>query len=157
METLTEYKVHEIAWPGKTFITKRATINFDRLTDFFRKTYSEIYNGLENIGVLSTEPPCAIFYSIDEAKQETDLCAAIPVNKVDEIDNFEKVIIPKSKALMVPYYGSYENMVFAYASLEKYVNEHYMQRKWIVEQYFSDPIAENDPSKWKTNIYFIVE
>lgn len=158
METTTKYEVKEILWPGKTFITKRAEISFDKLPGFFTESYGAIYEALKKTGVETDEPPCAIYYSVDEAKKETDLAAAVPVHKpVNEIEGFQKLTIPKSKALLVTYYGSYENMGYVYATLEKYVASHKLQKEWMLEEYFSDPAVEKDPAKWKTNIYFIVK
>lgn len=158
METITKYEVKEITWPEKTFVTKRAKLSFDKLPDFFTENYRAIDKAVTEMGVQTNEPPCAIYYSVDEVKKETDLAAAIPVkNLTTEIKGFEKVVIPKSKALTVTHYGSYETMEPAYAALEKYLAEHKLKKEWMIEEYFTDPMVEKDPAKWKTNIYFVVK
>jgi len=155
MEIQTKYEIKEMSWPEKTFVTKRAKISFDKIPAFFSKTYGEIYGALKKIGAQATEPPCAIYYSVNEVRKETDLAAAIPIQGLEkELEGFEKVIIPKSKVLALTYYGSYENMGTAYAALEKYLLEHRLKKAWTVEEYLSDPSVEKDPGKWKTNIYF---
>lgn len=158
METITKYEVKEIAWPEKTFITKRAKISLDKLPAFFTETYGAIYGAIKKTEAKTNEPPCAIYYSVDEVKNETDLAAAIPVTGLKkEIEGFEKITIPESKALTLTYYGSYENMKPAYAELEKYVSEHKLKKEWMIEEYSTDPSMEKDPAKWKTNIYFVVK
>ena len=155
METLTKYEVQEITWTEKTFLTKRAKIGFDKLPDFFTKTYGKIYEAVKKSGIEANGPPCAIYYSMDEEKKETDLAAAVPVKGLEkDLEGFERVLIPKSKALKITHYGSYENMGPAYAALEKYLKEHGLKKDWTIEEYFSDPSVEKDPNKWKTNIYF---
>lgn len=158
METITKYEVKEITFPERTFVTKRAKLSFDKLPDFFTENYRAIEKAVTEMGVQTNEPPCAIYYSVDEAKKETDLAAAIPVkNLTKEIKGFEKVVIPKSKALIVTHYGSYETMEPAYTALEKYLVEHKLKKEWMIEEYFTDPMVEKDPAKWKTNIYFVVK
>lgn len=157
METLIRHQVKEIQWPGKTFITKREKVGFDDLQKFFTEAYGTIYGHLMQTGIRSTEMPCAIYFSIDESTQQTDVAAAVPVNdSVKETEGFQQVTIPKSKALFVTHHGPYEEMGPAYAALEEYISEHKLQKLWMIEEYYSDPAVETDPSKWKTNIYFIV-
>jgi len=158
METITKLEVKEITWPGKTFISKRTKMSFDKLSTFFGETYGAIYSALGKQGIQSQEPPFSIYYSVDEAKKETDLAAAVAVpESAKDIEGFEKVNIPRSKALLVTYYGPYDNMRPAYEKLDEYVAKHNLKREWMLEQYFSDPQVEKDPAKWKTDIYFIVK
>ena len=158
METITKYEVKEITWTEKTFITKRAKISLDKLSAFFDENYGAIYKAINKSGAKTNEPPCAIYYSVDEVKNEMDLAAAIPVTGLEkEIEGFEKITIPKSKALIITYYGSYENMKAAYSELDKYVSDHKLKKEWMIEEYLTDPSTEKDPAKWKTNIYFVVK
>lgn len=159
METiLTKFEVKEISWPDKTFITRRAQLPLDKLPSFFSETYGAIYQALGKAGILTNEPPCAIYYSIDQVKMVTDVAAAVPVKDlVNDLTGFEKVLIPKSKALLVTYFGSYENMATAYEVIDKYVADHKLEKGWMLEEYFSDPAVEKDPAKWKTNIYCVLK
>lgn len=157
MEALAKYSVKEINWPEKTFIIKRATVDLDKLTDFFGESYGEIYDAIEKLKIESYDPPCAIYYDVDEDNWETDLAAAIPVEgKIPPLE-FEKVFIPESKVLKVTYYGDYDSMAPAYAALEKYATDHKLKKEWMIEEYLSNPAAEKDPRKWKTNIYFVLK
>lgn len=158
METIAQYEVKQISWPEKTFIIKRDQVAFDKLSDFFKTNYDAIYGSLQKAGIEATEAPCAVYYAIDEDKQETDLAAAVPVPATaPEVQPFEKLVIPPSTVITTTHYGSYENMHPAYNALEKYLQEHELKRTLMMEQYFSDPLMEKDTSKWKTDIYFIVE
>lgn len=158
MQTTIRNEVKEIEWPGKTFVTARATIAFNDLTTFFGEKYGAIYGALYKTGLEVTGPPCAIYYSIDETTMETDLAAAVPVSGgVPDIAGFDKVTIPTGKAVYTIHYGPYDSMTATYQLLEKYMAEHDLKRKWIVEEYLSDPAVETDSTNWKTNIYFILE
>jgi effector-binding domain-containing protein len=158
MATTTKYDVTEIKWAEKTFIAKRARIAFDDLPVFFSESYGAIYDLIHKHGLHSKDMPCAIYYSIDEHKKETDLAAAVPFEgEIPEINEFEKITIPSSRAVTTTHYGSYENMHPAYRALEEYVADHGLRKELIVEEYFSDPKKEVDPAKWKTNIYFVIK
>lgn len=157
METATKYAVKEINWPEKTFIIKRATMPFDKLSDFFKENYGSIYGTLAKAGIQPVEMPCAFYYSIDEANKETDLAAAVPVmNGTPEMAGFEKVVLPPSKVVTTTHIGPYESMVAAYGAMEQYFTEHGLEKGLVIEEYFSDPEVEKDANKWKTNIYFMV-
>ena len=91
MEATKQYQVKEINSRQRTFITKRATVTFDKLPAFFSEQYNGIYKALQQKQVVPTEPPCAIYYSINEIGKETDLAAAIPVPAdTSDIIGFEK-------------------------------------------------------------------
>ena len=159
METKVKYDVKKISWPEKIFITKRETVAFDDLSDFFTRHYGAIYGNLQKAGIQPTDAPCAIYYKIDEEKKETDLAAAVPVQgKVPDIKGFDKLTIPASTVVTTTYYGPYdEGMRPAYAAMEEYLKAHNLTRELMMEEYLSDPMVEKDSSKWKTNIYFIVK
>lgn len=158
METITKYEVKEMAWPEKIFITKRARVPFDKLSIFFGDTYDALYSTIQKVGLTTEGMPCAFYYEVDEYKKETDVAAAVAVTgQVPELKEFNKIMLPKSKVLTITHYGSYENMIPAYEELEKYRKDHALKKELVIEEYFSDPSIEKDPSKWKTNIYFVVK
>ncbi len=158
METTAKNEVRPVDWPGKSFVTIRATLPFNKLTAFFSESYGAIYGAVYKMGLQVTDPPCAIYYSVDEKTMETDLAAAVPVaGTVPGMQGFTKVEIPASKAITATHYGPFDSMGATYALLEKYMAEHYLKRKWMLEEYLSDPAVEKDPANWKTNIYFILE
>lgn len=158
METATKYQVRELTWPEKTFLTKRAVKSFDQLPAFFGESYGALYGSVQKSGLKATEPPFAIYYSVDEQKKETDLAAAISVQgSVPEIKGFEKVVLSPAKVITTTHYGSYESMGPAYAALEQYIAGHGLKKELMMEEYLSDPELEKDPANWKTNIYFVVK
>ncbi len=158
METKIAYDIKETTWPEKTFITKQATVAFDELPNFFGNTYGAIYGLVQKLGIQACDPPCAVYYTIDEVKKETRLAAAVPVKgPLPEINDFEVLVLPASKVITTTHYGSYESMGPVYQAMEQYLNEHHLERELIIEEYFSDPAIEKDPGKWKTNIHFVLK
>ncbi|MBN9484529.1 MAG: hypothetical protein BGO70_00110 [Bacteroidetes bacterium 43-93] len=158
MKTTAKNQAKEIAWQGKTFMTSRSIQPFDKLTAFFAEKYGALYAAIGKAGIQANEPPCAIYYSIDEKEMVTDLAAAVPVpDTCPDIEGFTKTTIPACKALTITHYGSYDSMTETYSLLDKYLTEHNLKRTWALEQYLSDPQLEKDPANWKTNIYFGLE
>ena len=153
-----DYVIQEITRPEKTYVANRAIKAFDALPAFFSESYREIYTSLEKLGHQPSEPPCAIYFALDEAKEETDLAAAVPVPpKVADSMDFEKIAIPSSKVITTTHIGPYETMKAAYEALEHCMTEHGLKSSLMIEEYFSDPQAEKDASKWRTDIVFVVE
>ncbi len=158
MKTSEKFEIMQSTWPERHFVVKREKVPFDKLPAFFEKNYGLIYSAIQKYNLATNEPPCAIYYSIDEERKETDVSAAVPVKgDLSPVQGLEKVIIPPSKILRATHYGSYDNMVPIYAEMEKYLKEHNSQRDLIIEEYFSDPEVEKDPGKWKTNIVFVLK
>lgn len=156
MEKITTYKIKEVKWPRKTFVAKRATLPFDQLNRFFAESYKEIYTALNKSGLIPVDPPFAVYFSVDAQKMVTDLAAAVVIPESAKVpDGFVQITIPESNALLLNYSGSYDNMTNAYEELDNYVEKHQLKKSWVLEQYFSDPLKEPDPNKWKTDIYYI--
>ena len=150
-------RLRRFTWPEKLFITKRSVVGFDKLSAFFADTYRSIYDAIQKEGIDVAGPPCAIYYLVNERKKETDVAAAVPVRgSIPEFTEFEKVVIPPAKVLSTTYYGPYENMQVPYANLERYLKEHALKKELTIEEYYSDPSAQEDPAKWKTAIYFVL-
>jgi effector-binding domain-containing protein len=157
METAVKFEVRQVEWPGRTFLIRRDKVNFGELSQFFSKSYAKLYHALHRERAGSSGPPCAIYFSVDEKGQETDLAAAVPVPAiVRELGGFETLTIPKAKAILLSYFGPYEGLTAAYGALDSYLEEHGMVKTWTIEEYLSDPELEKDPRKWKTNIYYVL-
>jgi effector-binding domain-containing protein len=158
MDQIIKYEIRQVTWPERYFIVKRAIIKFDDLSVFFGESYRHLYCTVQNLGLTSSGPPCAFYYSINEVKKETDVAAAVPVKEnLSTVKDIDKIVIPPSKVLMTTYYGSYENMAAPYAEMEKHLKEHNETKELTIEEYFTDPSIEQDSNKWKTNIYFILK
>lgn len=153
-----KYDVAEISWPPRVFIIKREKRPFDQLSAFFEKYYDEIYAIVEKHGIATDGVPSAIYYSIDEINQETDLAAAVPVKgKLPTLRDFEIIKMPATKIITTTHYGSYESMSPAYLAMDRYMEAHDLNRELIIEEYFSDPAVEKDTAKWMTRINFTIK
>ena len=157
MKHQSRFEVREVEWPEKTLLTKRVTTTMDRLPAFFSSAYVQLFRLLQTQGLSSGEPPFAIYYQVDETTHETDVAAAVSIHgQVKDLSRFQKITIPASRALQLTCYGAYSSMKSAYQTLEQYVQEHRLEILLMMEQYIKDPGTENDPAKWRTDIYYII-
>lgn len=156
--TTSNFDIKEISWPARTFLTVRKTVTFDKLSAFFAEHYGAMYAALGRAGVNPQEAPFAIYFSIDEKNNQTDLAAAVPVPaNIQAIEDYEKYSLPASRVITTLYKGSYENMRPAYTAMDKYLADRGLKCKLMLEQYLSDPVVDKNPDDWKTNIFFVVE
>jgi effector-binding domain-containing protein/uncharacterized protein YndB with AHSA1/START domain len=155
---ISQYQVEEIEWPGKIFATLRRTVSTDNIARFFAESYQKI--GIENsgAGARMTGMPCGLYYSWDEQNKETNLAAAIPVNRKYKGEKIETIEIGPQKAYMVNFYGSYQNLAQAHLALHVHLAKIGIEPRFpCLEEYATDPGGEPDPSKWLTKVYYFAK
>ncbi|MBP6698035.1 MAG: GyrI-like domain-containing protein [Flavobacteriales bacterium] len=150
--------VKEIAWPGRTYLTRRARIAFDKLPAFFGETYAALFHALSERGLPPQGMPAAIYYHVDEKSNNTDLAAAVPVPAdMKAVEGFELVHVPQGRALQMELAGPYDGMHAAYATMEAHMKKAGLRPRLMMEEYLNDPGAVADPSEIRTNIIWTVE
>ncbi|NND94776.1 MAG: hypothetical protein HKN45_07895 [Flavobacteriales bacterium] len=145
--------------PERSFILKRATIALSDMKTFYASNLGNIYTA---IGVSGREPagqPCGIYYTWDEETGTSDMCAAIPVSDKNlKIEGFETVTLPSSRVVKVPYYGDYTGLSDVHLAIDDYIKANGLTQDGpVIEEYITDPETEPDPSKWLTNIYYMIK
>ena len=152
-----EYEVKEVNWDEKTFIGKRGTYTFDKLSSFFGENYPKIFDELDKTKVTPLMAPSAIYFKYDEAKGETDCAAVTCVPKGTNIKGLETFAVPTSRVLQVQYYGAYDKSAQAHLAMDKYIKANNLPTQThVIEEYVTDPMHEKDTAKWLTNIYYVI-
>jgi effector-binding domain-containing protein len=158
MEKTATYQVKEVIWPERAYVIKRAVMPFDKLSGFFKEQYGLLYGALQQQDIRPPAAASAFYFSVDEAKKETELAAAVQLPDTStEVKGFEKFILAAGKRITTTYYGTYEEMMPAYQELENYLKEKGLTRELYIEEYFSDPEKEKDPAKLRTDIFFVIK
>ena len=80
-----QYEIKEVDWSEKTFIGKRGTYSFDKLSAFFGENYPKIFEALDKTKVAPSMAPSAIYFKWDQEKGETDCAAVTCVQKVQKL------------------------------------------------------------------------
>ncbi len=155
----SSYQILAIDFPAKTYAMIRQTVVMKDIPDFFTANFGLIYGTVTKQGGQPVGAPCGIYFSWDEKTQSTDMAAAVPIAKKKEFgQGIEILVLPKTKAYQIDYYGPYEKSMLAYLAFEKYCKENgLVQKSFMIEEYLTDPSSEPDQEKWLTRIYFFTE
>ncbi len=152
-----QYDIKELNWEEKTFIGKRGTFSFEKLSPFFAENYPKIFDELDKTKVTPLMAPSAIYFKYDEQKGEADCAAVTCVPKGTNIKGLETFAVPTSRVLQVQYYGAYDKSAAAHMAMDKYIKEHNLPtQSHVIEEYVTDPMHEKDTAKWLTNIYYVI-
>lgn len=156
----TAYKIDEIDWTEKNYLSHREVVKVADLPTFFGKHFPVIYGSITKA---NAQPgiPVGVYYDFDMAKGIADVAAAVPTDKVPfpiKSAEYKDLKLPAGKAYKIDYYGPYEKMEPAYDAMTVYLKEKFNREKpdLVVEEYVGDPVTEKDPSKLLTVIYFFV-
>lgn len=154
-----EYSIQEIDFTGRYFVAVRDKIGIDEIHDFYRKNFPSLGLKLASKNIEMKGHPSGLFYDWDEKKNLVELAAAAPVgSKTDLGGEFESVELIPGRALLINYYGAYQDVGNAHHAMEDYLKEKGLRAKIpAIEEYVTDPSTEPDTSKWLTKIYYLVE
>jgi effector-binding domain-containing protein len=154
----TNYEIKELEWPETNYVgTKKETMTFDKLQEFFGKNYQGIFMEIEKQKMKPESAPSAIYYSYDEAKGQTEVAAVVKMATGAKLKGYESHVLPAGKVLHIAYYGGYSKMAEPHMAMDKYMKEKGLTHSVVVEEYASDPGTEKDSTKWLTNIYYLVK
>ncbi|MEL6864511.1 MAG: GyrI-like domain-containing protein [Bacteroidota bacterium] len=151
--------VEEIDFPGVSYVAARKTINFRDIEGHFANFFPLIYTSVQMKELFIDGPACALFYNWDEANNQADVAAAIPVKDAEDLDQDMKAIeIPAGKAVMVNHYGPVENISQAHLAIQQYMQQKgFTQIPPIIEEYVTNPEQATDPSEILTRVYCLYQ
>jgi effector-binding domain-containing protein len=133
----------------------RSVVSQSNLTgNTFAKWFAQISQTLSSQQIKPVGAPLTIYYSYEPKKVEVE--AAIPVassgNNQGEVKFHATTAF---KALVVKYYGGYNNMEPIYIAAYDYIKQNGKTSTGPpMEIYVTDPGMEKDTSKWLTEIVF---
>jgi effector-binding domain-containing protein len=155
---IKKYKVEVIDYPDKTFATIRSQVDLSNMQSFFGQSYGKIKSEIGKSRARMKGMPCALYYEWDEQHGNTDVAAAIPVNRKFKSEGVEIIEFPAKQAYKVNYYGPYEGLGGAHMALNIYFAQNNLEiGAPVIEEYATDPSSETDPSRWLTIIFYFTE
>ncbi|MFT5725043.1 MAG: effector-binding domain-containing protein [Bacteroidia bacterium] len=146
------YTVEEIQREAVQYLGKKEVV---KMADM--KTYFE-----ENMGVYAEQAgenmigtPSALYWSRDDETKQSEMTAAMPVNMTEAPEGYELYEQPEGTYLVIDYFGSYEGLEGPHKTMGAYLDSHNLQMVGaVMEEYITDPMSEEDPSKWLTKIVY---
>lgn len=137
------------------YVAIREEIDITGIETFFGTNFGKIMES----GVTILGSPTGLYYTWDMENMRSDLAAAIPVAKGTVAPSGTKIIIvPAGKALLIDYYGPYENVGTAHELMETYLLSNNLEFAGpAIEEYVTDPDTESNPSKWLTKVIYPIK
>lgn len=160
--TTGKYDVKMTDFPGKTYVGIREQTTHDEVmkSSFFGDRLGQIMTLLTKSKMPPAGSPSGIYYTWDLEKKTTDVAVAIPVAKGTAVagGSLKTFEVPASKAVMVDYYGPYDNFMEVHTAIGDYIKANGLKEKApVIEEYVTDPGTEKDSTKWLTKIIYMIE
>jgi AraC family transcriptional regulator len=134
----------------------RATTTMDKLAQLMGPLFGEVHGYMQRHGQAPAGMPLARYHSMDG--DTVDLECAIPVaSPMAGTDRIQSCELPAGTVATVTHLGPYDNLPGTWAALTEWMKSEGLEAAgapW--EVYVTDPGAEPDQSKWRTDIFFPV-
>lgn len=134
----------------------RATSTMDKLEDLMGSLFGEVYGYIQESGEQPAGMPFSRYHSMDGAT--VDLECGMPVaSPMDGKGRVQAGELPAATVATVTHLGPYQNLPRTWSALTEWIGSEGLEpagAPW--EVYVTDPGAEPDQSKWRTDIFFPV-
>jgi len=150
--------IKKVNFPARTFAAVQKTVSFSQMQPFFAESFAKIMEAVNKNRVRVVGAPCGLYFSWDEGTGNSDMAAAIPVNRSFKAEGIQMITLPRQTAYTVDYYGPYEGSGIAYLALDAHLKKLGLAFKEpVIDEYITDPNAEPDPAKWLTRITYFAQ
>lgn len=128
------------------------------LPQFFARAYGQVFGAMQAEGLTPAGPPFALYFGMPTDTVEVE--AGFPVSEKLEAQRGAVLpgTLPGGRCVHGLHLGPYETMKKTYDELWKWAGEKQLRphaEMW--ESYLSDPKAEPDPTRWRTEIFWPVD
>ena len=134
----------------------RTTATMDEIGKVMGPLFGEVYGCIQRSGQEPAGMPFAIYHSMDG--ETVDLECGMPVaSPMDGVGRVEAGELPAGTVATATHMGPYDALRQTWEALTEWMSSQGLQpagAPW--EVYVTDPSAEPDQSKWRTDIFFPV-
>ncbi len=132
--------------------TRRARVPLADLAQFFDGTYRDVLQAIQAQGLRPAGPPFARYWG--PVTDSADVEAGFPVTGFATHGDIQAASLPGGDAVVGTHVGPYESLGQTWQSLEQWAQAQGRARRgdqcW--EIYLTDPSAEPDPDRWRTQV-----
>ncbi|MFN0214088.1 MAG: SRPBCC family protein [Saprospiraceae bacterium] len=152
------FKIKETERPVTPYAFVRQVVDFQDIPDYFSGYIPLIIESVEKADAKMTGFPSGFFWSFDTLAMNTDMAAAIQLNKTVKLADSIEILSIGGKGLLIEYFGDFANTSEAHGAMEEYMTDKKLQSiPPVIEEYVTDPEKEPDTAKWLTRIIYFVE
>ena len=154
------FEVNVAERPTMWYLGERKRVKWSNMEAFFSSTFGKAMGLMQGAGVEPAGAPSGLFYEWNEAKQEADMLAGIPVSSStkDKLKGMTLVEVPAGKAYTIDHYGPYANTEKAHMAIDKKIKaDGATMGDVVLEEYITDPGTEPDTAKWLTRVVYTIK
>ncbi len=134
----------------------RATTSMDKIAQLMGSLFGEVHGYIQQNGQAPAGMPLTIYHGMDGGT--VDLECAMPVaSRLAGTDRIKAGELPAGTTATVTHTGPYDDLRHTWTALTEWMKSQGLEAAgapW--EVYVTDPGAEPDQSKWRTDIFFPV-
>jgi effector-binding domain-containing protein len=146
-----DFDLRELA-PQPT-VVMRADVPSAELPAAIGRVLPAVWGYLESRGIMPAGPPFVRYVSFDD--QRTSFEGGFSVGAgVSGEGEVESSSLPGGYLAVTTHHGPYDRLIDAYQAMERWIAaEGWRANGPVWELYWTDPGAEPDPAKWRTEIF----
>ena len=152
-----DIEISTIQIEAQAILGIRSSAKMQDLPDILGAHFGEIFGYVIQNGQQPAGMPLSRYHSMDG--ESVDLECGIPINApLDGTDRIKPGSLPGGRVATVTHVGPYEGLPQTWSALFEWIGAEGLKpadAPW--EVYLTDPGAEPDSSKWRTQIFFPVE
>ena len=146
------YTFEEKHLDARTVVTIRRETTHEGLAQAFGEILPAIAGAIHAAGGQMASPPFGMYHTFNPPTVDLEAGAAV-VASIDTEGDMRCYELPACKVISLMHVGPYDDLGEAHAALQSYVTEKGLKRAGPpAELYWTDPGAEPDSSKWKTEL-----
>ena len=141
---------------ARPILAIRTSSTMDKLEEIMGSLFGEVYGYIQQRGQQPAGMPFSRYHSMDG--DTVDLECGMPVaSAIEGEGRVQAGELPAGTVATVTHMGAYDNLPQTWSALTEWIGSQGLQpagAPW--EIYVTDPGAEPDQSKWRTDIFFPV-
>ena len=157
------FELVEMNVPEMQFFGRRKEMKLDKVDSaFIGKTFGIIIEQMMESEVSLAGMPGNLNFNYKPGDERVDIMPVIPVDDASKLEFVDKnrveaVIIPEGLAVVIDFYGDYEDMILAHKQAQIYLEKNKLNASMSLEQFITDPETVESMDDCLTKIYYFLE
>jgi effector-binding domain-containing protein/uncharacterized protein YndB with AHSA1/START domain len=153
------YEIQQMSFPTSHYVGIRSALKIaDIDSSLYGGTYGELAEFCATAGVRAIGMPVSFGLEWNDESGDCVVMPAFPIEeKVETEEPVEYYLVEGCKALVIDYYGLYEEMGPAHEQLESYIAAKGLSYSVVMEEFITDPTTVESPDEVLTKIYYFLK